>query len=85
MLAIVKWSKSGPLCPGSLSLLSQDARKTFVSKTPPKFDFSTVSNSVMLTDNTQVDILGITGFRKIMSIPCLTSSIVVTYLSPLMK
>ena len=34
----------------------QDSRKTFVSKTPQKFDFSTVSNSVMLTDYIQVDI-----------------------------
>ena len=32
------------------SMHIQDARKTFVSKTPPKFDFSIVNNSVMLTD-----------------------------------
>ena len=58
----------------------QDPRKTFVSKTPPKFEFSTVSNSVMLTDYIQDDILRITGFRNIMSIPCSTSSIVMTML-----
>ena len=91
----------------------QDTRKTFISKTPPKFDFITVSNSVippkfdfitvsnsvippkfdfftvsnsvMLTDYIQDDILRITGFRNMMSIPCPTSSTVMTCLSPLTK
>ena len=64
----------------------QDARKTFVSKTPPKFDFSTVSKSViMLTDNIQVYILRITGFRNIMSIPCSTFSIVMTFLPGMLE
>ena len=51
------------LTPPPSPLRVQDARKTFVSKTLLKFDFRTVSNSVMLTDYIWNDIL------RIMSIP----------------